>query len=256
MKTVILCFFLLSSIFSGAQIIGPHRKVFLSSVAAVTFVQNLPGTFTSAGTMTRTSTFAAPNVAGDGYMICGVWGVRAGGTTGNTLTGVTDSSGDTFTISSGTLKTTLATTDYAEIGEECATSHGIAAHTGNVVTCTFSAGVGGYGEAGCFGVEISPFTTVGPLAAVAATAANPSAGSVTTTVNGSFGVAVVMQDDGLGTGTVFTSGSGWTLNKQGGASNSDAGLEYQAQATAGSLVGNFTTSFSAPYVISVITVHN
>ena len=92
-----------------------------------------------------------------------------------------------------------------------------------------------------------------------ATAATPSLGSLTTTLNGSYVIAAGVIDDGFGFGSGwFNAVSPFTLSKQGGGGNMDLSSEVYAQTTAGALTPTFTsnyTSTTGPTVGSTISFH-
>lgn len=201
--------------------------------------------------------FGTNTVAGHGMVVCATWGVRTGGGTGFSLTSVTDGEGNSYTVESGTRQVFDATTNYSEIGAECAhTTGGLVGGTTDIVTCNYSAGMTGFHESACFPVEVTAFSAVGPVNAGQGTSATLNAGSVTTLVNGSFAFVGGVQDDGGGVGTlIITPGSGFTVGNQTGASNEDSGSEYQAQTSAGVINGTATTGGSHPFAAGIITVH-
>jgi hypothetical protein len=124
---------------------------------------------------------------------------------------------------------------------------GIAAGS-NTVTVTWNPSIN-YGFASV--LEIGP-SSFDQAAAGTGNSSTPSAGSITTPVNGALAVATSFIDDGSGSGSAYAAGAGWTLFQNTGGGAADEGSEYQAQATAGQLTGSFTAS-SGTWVASMAT---
>ena len=178
---------------------------------------------------------------GSGHMIavCGEWAI-ASGNTGNSLSSVTDTLSNSFTVVSATKEVVDTTTDYGEIGVECAYST-----TGNggtdAVTCTFAKALETKLCAAweLSGQQSSPLdqTSVG----TGTTSTTISAGTVTTTHNGEIAITAGIDDDGNG-GATMTAGSGWTKDGSQAAGDFLAGAEHIAQTSSGNLTGSYTTN--------------
>jgi hypothetical protein len=161
------------------------------------------------------------------------------------VTSVTDSRGNSYTLVPASLVSAGPTPHYANINTQIAYASDIADGS-NTVTVTWSSGVnGGFVSL----LEISPGKFSQASTGTGASNA-PSAGTVTTTVNGAFGAATSFIDNGLGSGNAFTAGPGWTMFQNCGGGAASQGSEYQAQAASGALTGNFTAS-SGTWVASM-----
>lgn len=194
------------------------------------------------------------NTAGD----ISVVGISWCSSTGNavTISTVTDTAGNSYTVRSATLATVTAT-HYSNCDTEFATATGIVASAGtNTVSVTFSAApalvLAGIWElsAGSFDQSNVGTNTNTDL---------PTPGSITTAHNGSFYVAIGIIDDGYGGGPGwFSAVSPFTLSGQGGGGSADTASEYYAQTTAGAQAAAFSTvhtTFTGPNAGSVVSFH-
>ena len=212
----------------------------------VSYVQSAAGTAGFGGT-TVTKAFSSNMASGDNVLACAQW---YAGSTGITAT-FSDSQGKTYTTDSGTLERADSTTDYTEIGVECGHSTQTSAAAANTVTCHFSSSVG---NNWCSIIEVSHSggaVQIDQAKVATGSTANPSAGSITPSITGTMGFAVIMQDDGSGSGTAFTAGTGWTLFQNTGGGAADEGAEYQAISGTSSVSGNFTGAAAHAWAAAV-----
>ena len=208
--------------------------------AAVTEVQNAPGGNNFGGTSAGVN-FGSNVTAGDTILVTASW-VDYTGTP--TVTSLVDTLGNTFIAKPANGYT--PSTDYA--GMEIQEFYVLNSPGGaDSFTATWSSSTGG---AYLSAIEISP-SVFDQIVQTQGNSFSPSAGSVTTTTNGEFGNASAIQDNAEGFST-FSGGSGWTLwqNGAGGAQNN--GQEYQAQSTAGSITGNFSSPFTGEWAADMI----
>lgn len=181
--------------------------------------------------------------------------VRWCSSSATTITGVTDTATNSYTISAASMANQAAT-HYSNCYTQFAYNLSAASYSGtNAVTVVFS---GAYIASGS--VDIYELTG-GQLDQInAGTNANtntPTPGSITTSVNGCYSIAIGVLDNGFGFSSAwFTAGSGWTLGSENGGGNLNGVSEHQAQASAGMLTANFGTNFSGttgPNAGSIIT---
>lgn len=145
-------------------IFGQGTKV---AEAAVTQVQSTAGVANGSAAAASTQ-FSSINTAGDTIIAA----VRWAGT--GSITSVTDTAGNLYTISAPTLAT-IPATHYANLYTEMVYATGIKAQANNVVTVNFNAVVIGSVSL----AEITP-SVLDLTASNTGNSANPSAGSVTT----------------------------------------------------------------------------
>jgi hypothetical protein len=226
---------------------GPKRpknlRVGPSGASPIAFVQSKAGGNSFGGGST-VATFDSNVAAGNLLVVSIVWSESSGT---QTVSGVTDSLGNTYALIPGSYKTVVGH-NTSQIA--CQHAYCISGAAGaNTVTATFSGGA--------FAIisilEATPGTydqsTTGT-----GTSTTHSAGSLTTPSNGCLAVAATMIDDGSGIGGGFTKGAGWTsLILSSGGGVADWASEYFTQSTAGSVAGNFTAPGSGIWVASMVT---
>lgn len=208
--------------------------------AAVTEVQSVPGGSNFGGT-TAGNIFGSNVTAGDTILVTVTW---VGNTGLQTITSLTDTLGNTFVAEP--MNQIAPSTDYQQmVSQEFYALNSPGGAEG--VTAVWGGSTGG---AYLSIIEITP-SVFDQIVQTQGNNFNPSAGTVTTTINGEFANASAIQDNASGFST-FTAGSGWTLwqNGAGGAQNN--GQEYQNQSTAGSITGNFSSPFTGRWVADMI----
>lgn len=211
--------------------------------AAVSIVQSVPGSNNFGGTVASTA-FSSNNTAGNTIVVLIQW--QSSGVSG--INSVTDSRGNNYTLITASLKSTGPTAHYSNIYTQIAYATNVAAGP-NTVTVTWNNGVNaGFASL----LETSP-SSFDQSSTGTGTSANPSAGSITTSVNGVFATAVLYMDDGFGGGNVFAPGAGWTIFQNVGGGSSEEAGEYAAQSLAGSISGNFSSTISGTWVASMAT---
>jgi hypothetical protein len=198
--------------------------------------------------LSTTVAFASAVVAGNTLLVILSWPM-ATGTGSATVVSVTDTQGNSYTAVPNTYRTVVGVR-YDNVSSQlfAATAKASGACS---VTATITAA--------------SPFLTVSlhettPAkvdagAGAIGTSATPSAGSLTPSANGAFLAAACIMDNGFGFGSGwFTPGAGWTLGVQLGGGNASNADEYQAQATAAGVTGDFGAVFpgiSGPWAASL-----
>ena len=186
--------------------------------------------------------FSASNITtNDLIVVHCLWG-----NTTQTLSSVTDTAGNTYTLianSSVTESTNMRTQSaYAIITAGSGTKP--------TITCTRSS------TSNAAWIEVAEYSgtaTSGVLdqsAGTSGTSATPTSPSVTTTASGELIVGLFTQDGGAG--ETWTGGSGYTLRSPSTGSNERA-LEDQVQSTAGSISANATMSSSQSWTAVIIT---
>lgn len=215
---------------------------------AITFVQ-FKGNNSCTTSACMTGVFASPTTAGDTIVVCGAIGNSSGST--NSLASVTGQG--TFSLIAGTLVNSGATANYTDLSIECAYAVGIAGGATTQETCTWTNPIG---VGVCAAYELTPgvsavLTSVGgPV-----TGTTVSAGSVTTTIAGSYAIAIFNLNDNVQLGYYGSPGAGWTQRFNGvGAATELVGTEDQAQAAAGTLTGNSTAIASGIWVAAMLAV--
>lgn len=215
-----------------------------SARAAVGFVQ-ASGSSGAAGCISTINANCAANAfgsnvtSGDTLVVCGGWSLATG--TGNSLSSVSDTLGTTGWTIVLTTKVTLASTNYTELGRECA--YATATSTGaDTVTCTFGL-INQYKD--CEAWDLNGVSLTSPVdktsTGTGTTSTTISAGTVTTSVAGEVGIAGMEVDDGLGNATI-TAGTGWTLDYSNSGGNGSVGAQHQVLASAGNVTGSLTTN--------------
>lgn len=201
---------------------------------AVTLVQAHVGTFASA-TTGLTANFTN-NTSGNIGVLASHVCVTAGTAL---LNSVTDTSGNTYTVSAASLADVTATR-YSHCYTQFAYTTNLATFSGtNTVTANYSTSING--SVGVF--ELTPGTLDQTSTGTNANTNVPTPGSITTGSNGSFYVAAGVLDDGFGFANGWlTAGGSFTLNTENGGGNLNGADEYQAQASAGAITGTFGTN--------------
>ena len=220
-----------------------------SASPAVTLVQVRSGSY-SGGTTSFTAAFTN-NTAGN----IGVINIFWCSSSATTITGVTDTSTNIYTLSAASLATVSAT-HFSNCYSQFAYTVNLKTFTGtNTVTAACS------GASICSGTETAYELTAGVLdqtiTGTNANTATPTPGSITTGTNGSFFIASGVLDDGYGFSSGwFTAGSGFTLSTENGGGNLNGAVEHQAQTTAGAITASFGSNFggvTGPNAGSMIT---
>jgi hypothetical protein len=189
--------------------------------------------------------FSSSVTAGD--TIVAVMQTYSGASYTTGVTSVTDTLGNHFTIVTSTEIAQVNPPHYSYLNASMWVAIAYATGTAagaDTVTATYSDPAFG----GSLSVlELSP-SVLNLTSAATGTSAFPSAGTVTTSQNGEFGVVSIGQDDGAGEQyncgiqDIFP-GTGWTISQCEGGGNADQGAEYKAQSTAGPIAGNWTFSW-------------
>lgn len=220
-----------------------------SAVPPITLVQ-FRGANACAGSNCTTGAFATPTTAGSTIVVCGAIGMSSGAS--NTLTSVTGQG--TFTILSGTSVNSGAVTNYTNLSIECAYAVGIPGGVTTAESCNWTNTTVGVGV--CVAYELTPgvsaiLTSVGgPVTGTAV-----SAGTVTTTLDGSYAIAIFNINDGVRATYYGSVGAGWTQGyNAGGSAVQLVGTEHQAQAAAGAMTGNSTAIGSGIWIAAVLAV--
>lgn len=235
--------------FQTVRIPGPGGAASGGGGSPVTLVQHVAGTY--AGSTTNFTAAFTNNTAGN----IGVASVAWCSTSATTITGVSDTSGNTYTIYAASLANVTAT-HYSNCYTQFAYTTSLLAYTGtNTVTVNFSGSFIASGAVGIYELTSGSLDQVNT-----GTNANtnvPTPGSITTGSNGSFYIAAGVMDNGFGFGSGwFTAGSPFTINSETGGGNMNLAGEYYAQTTAGAQAATFGTNFSGvtgPNAGSVIT---
>lgn len=217
------------------------------AVAAVTKVQGPTKGSTGVGSADVAVAYGASVTSGDVLIAMASWQM----TTGTQTVSVTDALVSTWTSCTvqvsgvgahyNNLDVQIWTATAASSGADTVTLHHGATHAGMVLSI----------------YEVTP-GTVGPCSGATGNSATPSAGSYTPSANGAYMIAICNLDDGNGFGSGwFTAGSGWTLGSQFGGGNEDGADEFQAQAAAAAVTGNFGSnfpSFTGAWAASIVSV--
>lgn len=181
------------------------------------------GDFNNLG-VSQSDTFTSSVTGGNAIVV--FTAVRAAG---NTIQSVTDNKGNTYT---------KLASDNTNAGAEFWMATNV---IGGSVTVTVT-----WNGSGNPGIGVAIFEVAGGVTTQDVTAhtadgsgTNPSLGSITTVTAGDICFAGIAYNTGL---TGLTAGSGWTLTQGAGA-----GAEYQVQASAGALTGNFGNTNSGTW---------
>jgi len=223
-----------------------------TSSAPITLVQKTAGAYGASSTY-----FAAAftnNTLGNLAVVAVHW-CSSGAPT--TITSVTDTSTNSYTISAASLATVSAT-HYADCYTQFAYVARLNSFSGtNTVTASFPGGSNVNGSISLY--EMTPGVVDQTNTGTNANTNVPTPGSITTTINGSFYIAAGVLDNGFGFGSGwFTAGSPFTLNGEVGGGNLNVADEYYPQTTAGAQAATFGTNYSGstgPNAGSVITFH-
>lgn len=220
-----------------------------SEAAAVTFVRAAIGTTCPTDTSCATAAFGANTVAGNTIVTCALWSQSSGAT--NSLSSV--SGQGTFTVATSSLVNHGASTHHTNLGSQCAYALNITGGATTAETCTIASSA----NLRCVAYEITPTATPlnGEMSTATGSTTTVSAGAITTSQNGAFGIVVMVTDDGCGYGVYYgTPGSGWTAGLDSGLGGFvEIGTEYQAQAVAGTLTGNSTSVCAGMWTAAMIT---
>lgn len=216
--------------------------------SAVTLVQAVAGAY--AGASTGLAANFTNNTAGNIGVVASHVCVTAGTAA---LSSVTDTSGNSYTVSAASLADEAAT-HYSHCYTQFAYTTSLLTFTGtNTVTANYSTSING-----SIGIlELTAGQLDQTITGVNANTSLPTPGSITTASNGSFYVAAGILDDGFGFANGwFTAGGSFTLNTENGGGNLNSADEYQAQTSAGAITGTFGTNFggvTGPNAGSMIT---
>lgn len=225
----------------------------VASRAAVTRVQSAKGTVCgSFGSTCAVPALGSNETAGNINVVCATWADTV--TTGYSLSSVSDTQSNPYTVITNSRKVVTGTTDYTEIGTQCAYTSSTIVGGATTITCTFSSGIH---YSMCSAYELTGQAASGYFDNTSGTVGNGSgtaisAGSFATGTNGELGITQIMIDDSLGSPGHLTAGSGWTIDQNSGASNFEFGNEYQAQASSGTLTGNMTAAATGTWVATMV----
>ncbi len=249
-RILLISFFVLVAVLSAQSTkVGGSGSTKVSAVAPssspVTFVKSANGSGSGGGN-TSSPAFGSNVVAGHAIVVTVQWR----GTAGITLSSVTDSLGNTYTISASSKAANTTNLRYPEVDSQIAYATGI---TGGA--CTVTATLSSNSFVWAQAVEVTAAQLDQATSAIAQTGV-VSPGSITTGSNGSFGIVCSGIDDNVGSASAYTAGSGWTRYVNDGGGAFDLGAQYQAQTTAGALSGAFSapTASSQPYAASYLTL--
>jgi hypothetical protein len=253
--TFIGTLFLLFGLLLNPQAAGVRMRMGAGVKAAggggvtITFIQATPmGTTCAGGTTCPAAPFGSNNTAGNG-IIAGTQWFETSST--NHLTSCSDSQSNSYVVLTSSLVTVNTTTHYDQIGVEFCITTAITGGSKATVTCHYSSSAS-YED--CNAAEFS-YTGGTPsytyTTGSSTGSANPSAGSLGGVAN-SVGFTISGIDNGGGSTTDYTAGSGWTLITQNGGGAHSEAWEYQASSLG--LTGNFTTGSSGFWVASFVLV--
>lgn len=210
----------------------------------VTMVQAVAGT-NSFGGLTVDKNFASNVTAGNTIILLVQWMMSSGT---NSISSISDSLGNSYTINAASKSTTVPA-HATEIGTQIVYATNIFGGNAGNITVTFNSSCQ-YSFVSI--IEVTP-STFDQSAGATGSGFTPSAGSLTTSQNGSFAAAVMATDDGLGNSNVITAGSGYTLLQNTGGGSFEEGAEYRAQSNAGVIAGDFSVSLTGTWVASMAT---
>jgi hypothetical protein len=220
-----------------APIVGSVKHV--GGGSAVAFVQMKSARTSGIGGCVMAMT--GNLVAGHGVLVMMTW-TNSSGT--NSIATVTDTQGLTYTISAAS-KSVSTLGSFSEMGSQGAYTFTGVTSAADTITVTPTAGTA---LTACTAIEVTAGqfnTTISGNQT--GNSSFPSAGSLTSAANGAFFFDACIVSDGFGLGNTMTPDSGWTQAQQGGGGNEDDGMGYQAQTTAGALVGSFTNRPGSPF---------
>jgi hypothetical protein len=219
--------------------------------ASVTFVTKVAGANQGTGQNNFSDAAYTNNTVGDLGVVVVKWCVDSTFTA--TITSVTDTNTNSWTVSSASLATVTAT-HYASCNVQFAYTT-LKAFTGtNTVTVNFSS----THPSGSYTLyELTAGALDQTHTGTNTNTATPTPGAITTASNGCFYISGGILDNGFGFANGwFTAGSGWTLGGELGGGNSNAVDEYQAQTSSGTLTATYTSGFpgtTGPNAGSIIT---
>jgi hypothetical protein len=208
------------------------------------------GTICSGGITCASVAFSSSDVANNGIIAVARWNETS---STNSLTSCTDSENNSYTVLTSSLVVYNTTPHYPQIGTEFCVATGIAGGTPAIVTCHFSSSAS-YED--CNASEFSytggaPSYLYATNTGILASPGSISAGIATAPSNS---LAFVSSDidDGTGSDSNYTAGSGWTLLTQNGAGAYSMGWEEIA--ASGSTSGDITSSNAGDWVASLVVI--
>lgn len=218
----------------------------------VSFVKKAPGSNCFGGTSCATA--YGSNVTANNILVaCTEWAVASPGST-SSVTGFTDTQGNTWTIPSGVaqVRAGAGAGRYSFVGTSCARAKA-GSSAADTVTATYSS------STAVNVVNVYEFSTTGSLGTVDqasgsnAASGAPSAGTVTAGSANQCSVANTLTDDGSGIPSNFTANTGWTINSNDGGGSGAWADEYICQAGTG-FTGSFSASGTGPWAASIVTI--
>jgi hypothetical protein len=238
----------------NAEFFGSNAPV-AGGPAAITFVQ-YQGSTNHNTTLVTTTALNASTTPGNSLLVCGLATQSSGSTNTMTAAGlaaIISNYGGSGAIVAGSNANTGATTSYSNTATECLYVTGITNAATTEIQCQWTSTITG---GACVAIEVTPGHSAVLYNAATGSTNAVSAGAVTTTVNGAFGIAIMGDDNVNGIHFYGAVGSGWTKDLDAAISQSGIGSEHQAQASSGSITGNSTQAFTGtfPWVASMIVI--
>lgn len=208
---------------------------------AVTLVQKHTGG-NGFGGSTASEAFTSTVTSGDTVIATVIWA----GSASITVSSVTDDKSNTYTPLTAQSR---AATHYTDVYTQVWYAINIT-NAPKTISVTWSANTGSINLVHLIECSASVFDqSIGTTGS----SSNGSAGSLTPAVAGEFGAAVMMLDDGSGSGSGVSAGSGWTNAAQQGGGNEDNAAEYQQIAGTSATSGVFSTgSNTGPWAASYV----
>jgi hypothetical protein len=203
----------------------------------VTLVQSAQG-----ASWNSDAAFNSDTTPGNYVIACVTW--ASSSATDLTFT-VADSQGLSYSLDASTRQVNdNGGSNFDEVGVQCAHSTTATTAAADTVSVTMS------GSSGATVAiwEVNPSSgalTLDQASTASGMGPTVSAGSITPSQAGTFAVAAVSQQDGLGSQSVFGAGTGWTLLGNTGGGSWDQGTEYQTLTAASPVTGTFTSSTAA-----------
>lgn len=190
-----------------------------------------------AGTSLANS-FVGNTVAGDTIVVTVSWVV---GAATRTLSSVTDTQGNTYTLVAGTYATQANTTHYKQIATQLAYATGIVGGADTVIATLSGAPTVVWSSI----YEISP-STLDQVNSATGDSTTVSAGSITTTSNGECAFSQAALD--APTGQIIPNAShGWSSDYVTSSGNGATTFGYEVQASAGALAGDSVPSLGGAF---------
>jgi hypothetical protein len=197
-----------------------------------------------------TSNFGSSTTTGNTILACALWAIGSG--SGNSLSSVTDTKSNSYTVISSSLKN-ISSTDYTSLGEECAVATNITGGSSFDVTCSTSVNAS---YQSCAAWELSGASSTQPdqVAVATGTTSSLSVGSVTPSQSGDFGI-VCMEGDATVPENP-TAGSGWTMesSEDGSGGDEEIACEYQSGLGTSSVTGTATVSNVNHWTASMVLI--